>query len=216
MLACCTAPTLSLLQRAGVSPPCGGRQAWQPNSWLRTGCAHGVSLPRHGQCCRAAGRGTLAGTQRSCVVLALRQQYPMSTAPWITLVVNMQSFVCWSLWSLRCFEQTACTGLRSITMASASCSTGCAHRCQRTCSCSINHLQVSTMPPVPAHCRAWRGTPILLEVQRDGAARLRLMSHDNEYVGLLRERLARQMGCSAKSVRMFSMGECRQQAQPCG
>lgn len=63
------------------------------------------------------------------------------------------------------------------------------------------------MPPVPAHNRAWRGTPILLEVQRDGSARLRVTSHDNEYIGLLRERLARHMGCSAKNVRMFSLGE---------
>ena len=63
------------------------------------------------------------------------------------------------------------------------------------------------MPPVPAHNRAWRGTPITLEVQREGAARMRVTSHVNEYVGLLRERLARTMGCSARNVRMFSMGE---------
>jgi hypothetical protein len=34
-----------------------------------------------------------------------------------------------------------------------------------------------------------------------------LTSHNNEYVGLLRERLAKQIGCSLVNVRMFCMGE---------
>jgi hypothetical protein len=63
------------------------------------------------------------------------------------------------------------------------------------------------MPPVPAHRLAWRGTPWVLDIQRDGASRLRLTSHSNEYVGLLRERLAQQIGCSIQNVRMFCMGE---------
>jgi hypothetical protein len=63
------------------------------------------------------------------------------------------------------------------------------------------------MPPVPAHNRAWRGSPVTLEVQREGTNRLRVQSHDNEYIGLLRERIARHMGCSAKNVRMICMGE---------
>jgi hypothetical protein len=64
------------------------------------------------------------------------------------------------------------------------------------------------MPPVPEHRCAWRGTPMVLEVQREGVSRLRLSTHDNEYIGLLRERLAHLMGCSAKHVRMLNMGEC--------
>jgi len=67
--------------------------------------------------------------------------------------------------------------------------------------------QLSAMPPVPAHCLAWRGTPLVLEIQRDGASRIRLVSHSNEYVGLLRERLAQHAGCNAKNVRMFYSGE---------
>lgn len=63
------------------------------------------------------------------------------------------------------------------------------------------------MPPVPAHNRAWRGSPVMLEVQREGTNRLRVHSHDNEYIGLLRERIARHMACSAKNVRMICMGE---------
>jgi hypothetical protein len=47
----------------------------------------------------------------------------------------------------------------------------------------------------------------MLEVQREGTNRLRVQSHDNEYIGLLRERIARHMGCSAKNVRMICMGE---------
>jgi hypothetical protein len=47
----------------------------------------------------------------------------------------------------------------------------------------------------------------MLEVQREGTNRLRVHSHDNEYIGLLRERIARHMGCSAKNVRMICMGE---------
>jgi hypothetical protein len=68
---------------------------------------------------------------------------------------------------------------------------------------------MATMPPVPAHRLAWRGTPWLLEIQRDGASRLRLTSHSNEYVGLLRERLAQQIGCGLAHVRMFCLGELR-------
>jgi hypothetical protein len=49
---------------------------------------------------------------------------------------------------------------------------------------------------------------VVLEVQREGVSRMRLLTHDNEYIGLLRERLARLMGCSAKHVRMLNMGEC--------
>jgi hypothetical protein len=67
--------------------------------------------------------------------------------------------------------------------------------------------QMATMPPVPAHRLAWRGTPWGLDIQRDGASRLRLASHSNEYVGLLRERLAKQIGCSMANVRMFCLGE---------
>lgn len=63
------------------------------------------------------------------------------------------------------------------------------------------------MPPEPAHIRSWRGAPVLLEVQREGAARVRIASHENEYIGLLRQRLAGYMACNAKNVRMFSMGE---------
>jgi hypothetical protein len=66
---------------------------------------------------------------------------------------------------------------------------------------------MATMPPVPAHRLAWRGTPWGLDIQRDGASRLRLASHSNEYVGLLRERLAKQIGCSMANVRMFCLGE---------
>lgn len=76
-------------------------------------------------------------------------------------------------------------------------------------------MQLNTMPPVPAHNRAWRGTPVTLEVQRDGATRLRVTSHDNEYIGLLRERLASHMGCSAKNVRMFTMGRSGRVASWC-
>lgn len=63
------------------------------------------------------------------------------------------------------------------------------------------------MPPVPAHNRAWRGSPVMLELQREGTSRLRVFTHDNEYIGLLRERVARHMACSAKNVRMITMGE---------
>jgi hypothetical protein len=35
-----------------------------------------------------------------------------------------------------------------------------------------------------------------------------LASHSNEHVGLLRERLAKQIGCSMADVRMFCLGEC--------
>jgi hypothetical protein len=68
-------------------------------------------------------------------------------------------------------------------------------------------VQMATMPPVPAHRLAWRGTPWVLDIQRDGASRLRLSSHSNEYVGLLRVRLAKQMGCSLAHVRMFCLSE---------
>lgn len=68
---------------------------------------------------------------------------------------------------------------------------------------------MATMPPVPEHRHSWRGTPLVLDIQREGASRMRLTSHSNEYVGLLRERLARQLGCSSKNVRMLYMGESR-------
>lgn len=64
------------------------------------------------------------------------------------------------------------------------------------------------MPPEPAHSRSWRGTPVQLEVLREGSGRLRITTHENEYIGLLRQRLALAMGCSAKSVRMVVLGEC--------
>jgi hypothetical protein len=66
--------------------------------------------------------------------------------------------------------------------------------------------RVHTMPPVPAHRLAWRGMPLSLEVQRDGAPRLRLCSHSNEYVGRLRERMARAVGCAPKHLRIFLLG----------
>lgn len=63
------------------------------------------------------------------------------------------------------------------------------------------------MPPVPAHHLAWRGTPLHLDVQQQGVSRLKVISHSNEYVGLLRQRIARQLGCGAKHVRMLLLGE---------
>ncbi|WIA22029.1 hypothetical protein OEZ85_004379 [Tetradesmus obliquus] len=71
---------------------------------------------------------------------------------------------------------------------------------------AIGFKEMATMPPVPAHRLAWRGTPWALDVSRDGASRLRLASHSNEYVGLLRQRMARQVGCSMQHVRMFCFG----------
>jgi hypothetical protein len=44
---------------------------------------------------------------------------------------------------------------------------------------------------------------------------MRLTTHDNEYTGLLRERVARVMGCSARHVRMFHMGELTAQGGNC-
>eukprot|EP00775_Hariotina_reticulata_P001572 gene1572-1911_t len=79
-------------------------------------------------------------------------------------------------------------------------------RCLSLASAAVRIKELSAMPPVPAHCLAWRGTPLALEIQRDGASRIRLISHSNEYVGLLRERLAQQVGCNAKNVRMFYSG----------
>lgn len=47
----------------------------------------------------------------------------------------------------------------------------------------------------------------MLEIQREGTNRLRVFTHDNEYIGLLRERVARQLACCSKNVRMFCMGK---------
>lgn len=70
-----------------------------------------------------------------------------------------------------------------------------------------NNTQSKTMPAVPAHHLGWRGTPLQLEVQQPSTNRLRVTSHSNEYVGLLRERIARQLGCGANQVRIVLLGK---------
>lgn len=77
-----------------------------------------------------------------------------------------------------------------------------------SCCIAASPLQSKTMPPVPAHHLAWRGTRVQLDVQQQpGNTRLRVTSHSNEYVGLLRERIARQLGCGSKHVRLILLGE---------
>jgi hypothetical protein len=42
-------------------------------------------------------------------------------------------------------------------------------------------MQMATMPPVPAHRLAWRGTPWVLDIQRDGDRRLHMHDFHNKF-----------------------------------
>lgn len=68
-------------------------------------------------------------------------------------------------------------------------------------------VQVHTMPPVPAHHVSWHGTPVVVDVQGTGSGRIRVASHTNEYMGMLRCRVAKQLGCPSKQVRLFYGGK---------
>ncbi len=62
------------------------------------------------------------------------------------------------------------------------------------------------MPPVPAHAHSWRGIRIVVDLQASGPGRLRVPSHSNEYMGMLRAKVAKAMGCSPAHVRLFCSG----------
>ncbi|KAF6260179.1 hypothetical protein COO60DRAFT_1700419 [Scenedesmus sp. NREL 46B-D3] len=123
-----------------------------------------------------------------------------------SLQVKCASFKRALIGRLVAFMHEAAPALRGADAAASEAAGRAVSRCLTLALEAINFKEMATMPPVPAHRLAWRGTPWVLDIQRDGASRLRLASHSNEYVGLLRERLAQQIGCSMRNVRMFCLG----------
>jgi hypothetical protein len=72
------------------------------------------------------------------------------------------------------------------------------------------------MPPIPAHKMSWQGTPVMVDIHGQQQPRMRLQSHTNEYMGMLRSKVAARMqGATPKRVRLFKAGEVvRHFAQP--
>ncbi|GFR40527.1 hypothetical protein Agub_g1096, partial [Astrephomene gubernaculifera] len=65
-----------------------------------------------------------------------------------------------------------------------------------------------SMPPVPAHGRSWQGSSLLVEVGLpEAAGRVKLGCAGNEYVGLLRRRVAAKMGVEPACVRLVVGGQ---------
>lgn len=63
------------------------------------------------------------------------------------------------------------------------------------------------MPPVPSHQASYRGSPLVLEVQHPHDGRCKLLCHSNEYVGLVRRRLAAQINVPPSYLRLLYGGE---------
>ena len=66
-----------------------------------------------------------------------------------------------------------------------------------------------TMPPLPAHRASFRGNTVQLEVQQQGSpagGRFKIHCHANEYVGLIRRRLAGMLGVEVQRLRMLYAG----------
>jgi hypothetical protein len=59
------------------------------------------------------------------------------------------------------------------------------------------------MPPTPSHRSSFKGHEISLDVLR---LRHKQPAYANEYVGQIRSRLARQLGCTTEVLRLMCSG----------
>ncbi|GIL73346.1 hypothetical protein Vretifemale_3533 [Volvox reticuliferus] len=64
-----------------------------------------------------------------------------------------------------------------------------------------------SMPPVPMHSASWQGPSLLLEVTTQEQGRIKIGCTANEYVGLLRRKVAQRLGVEPACVRLVVGGQ---------